>query len=209
MKQNCSTAKSGFNLVESAIVLGVIGLVIGGIWVAASAVQRENRRQDIRATIIDMNQRVAKTWANIAFSNPSSQFISLTQSIYDAEQIVPTSSLPANIRNYFGSANPYVFKMASGLYSSISAEINVPNLTTYAIGTLDKADCTWFGMSASSLLPVVNRRYVGHIFLTNSSGSFNIGYFDMASSQTNGLAITANCTDDKTNVYGLRASERP
>ena len=30
--------KRGFNLIESAIVLGVVGLVIGGIWVAASAV---------------------------------------------------------------------------------------------------------------------------------------------------------------------------
>lgn len=30
--------RKGFNLLEAAIVLGVIGLVIGGIWVAASAV---------------------------------------------------------------------------------------------------------------------------------------------------------------------------
>ena len=30
--------KRGFSLIESAIVLGVVGLVIGGIWVAASAV---------------------------------------------------------------------------------------------------------------------------------------------------------------------------
>ncbi len=28
----------GFNLVEAAIVLGVIGLIIGGIWIAASQV---------------------------------------------------------------------------------------------------------------------------------------------------------------------------
>ena len=30
--------RKGFNLIEAAIVLGVVGLVIGGIWVAASAV---------------------------------------------------------------------------------------------------------------------------------------------------------------------------
>lgn len=30
--------KKGFNLIEAAIVLGVVGLVIGGIWVAASVV---------------------------------------------------------------------------------------------------------------------------------------------------------------------------
>lgn len=35
--------KSGFSLVEAAIVLGVVGLVIGGIWVAATKVSEEQR----------------------------------------------------------------------------------------------------------------------------------------------------------------------
>jgi type II secretory pathway pseudopilin PulG len=36
---------SGFNLIEVAIVLGVIGLVIGGIWIAAAAVSRNVKVQ--------------------------------------------------------------------------------------------------------------------------------------------------------------------
>lgn len=35
--------KRGFSLIEAAIVLGIIGLVIGGIWVAAASVQENNR----------------------------------------------------------------------------------------------------------------------------------------------------------------------
>ena len=35
----------GFSLTELAIVLGVIGLVLGGIWVAASSVHRNNQLQ--------------------------------------------------------------------------------------------------------------------------------------------------------------------
>lgn len=35
--------RKGFNLVEAAIVLGIIGLVIGGIWTAASAVTENNK----------------------------------------------------------------------------------------------------------------------------------------------------------------------
>jgi hypothetical protein len=35
--------RRGFNLIEAAIVLGVIGLVIGGIWVAASDVSSKMR----------------------------------------------------------------------------------------------------------------------------------------------------------------------
>lgn len=34
-----NSSRTGFNLIEAAIVLAVIGLVIGGIWVAAAAVQ--------------------------------------------------------------------------------------------------------------------------------------------------------------------------
>jgi type II secretory pathway pseudopilin PulG len=40
LRLNCAAAaqkKNGFNLIEAVIVLGVVGLVIGGIWVAASA----------------------------------------------------------------------------------------------------------------------------------------------------------------------------
>lgn len=33
----------GFSLIEAAIVLGVVGLVIGGIWAAASSVREQNR----------------------------------------------------------------------------------------------------------------------------------------------------------------------
>ena len=33
--------KKGFSLIEAAIVLGVVGLVIGGIWVAAATVREE------------------------------------------------------------------------------------------------------------------------------------------------------------------------
>lgn len=36
--------KRGFNLIEAAIVLGVVGAVIGGIWWAASAVREKNRQ---------------------------------------------------------------------------------------------------------------------------------------------------------------------
>lgn len=44
--------KKGFNLIEAAIVLGVVGLVVGGIWVGAAAVS-ENWKvsQTVKATL--------------------------------------------------------------------------------------------------------------------------------------------------------------
>lgn len=43
-KYPATVFSSGFSLIEAAIVLGVVGLVIGGIWVAAAAVS-ENHKQ--------------------------------------------------------------------------------------------------------------------------------------------------------------------
>ncbi len=34
--------RRGFNLVEAAIVLGVVGLVIGGIWTGAASVKQNH-----------------------------------------------------------------------------------------------------------------------------------------------------------------------
>lgn len=47
-------SRYGFNLVEAAIVLGVIGLVIGGIWTAAASVER-NRKLNQSIQIISMS----------------------------------------------------------------------------------------------------------------------------------------------------------
>lgn len=43
--------RQGFSLIEAAIVLGVVGLVIGGIWVAAAAVQTKMMSNNIATGI--------------------------------------------------------------------------------------------------------------------------------------------------------------
>lgn len=48
--------KSGFNLIEAAIVLGVVGLVVGGIWSAASSVIENRRISKFTEDILLINQ---------------------------------------------------------------------------------------------------------------------------------------------------------
>ncbi len=49
--------RKGFNLIESAIVLGVVGLVIGGIWVAAATVMKSYQiNQTATALILTVNR---------------------------------------------------------------------------------------------------------------------------------------------------------
>lgn len=52
--------RHGFNLVEAAIVLGVVGLIIGGIWVAAASVTENSRENELANTVLSMAPRLAK-----------------------------------------------------------------------------------------------------------------------------------------------------
>ncbi len=49
-----SSKRRGFSLVESAIVLAVVGLVLGGIWVAAASIVKTNRINDTAAAILSI-----------------------------------------------------------------------------------------------------------------------------------------------------------
>jgi type II secretory pathway pseudopilin PulG len=50
--------QKGFSLVEAAIVLGIIGVVIGGIWVAAAAVQTNLREATASQGLLQIVQNV-------------------------------------------------------------------------------------------------------------------------------------------------------
>jgi len=52
----------GFNLIEAAIVLGVVGLVIGGIWVAASAVMAKQRQSETTRGVLQAIEMFRKSW---------------------------------------------------------------------------------------------------------------------------------------------------
>ena len=48
----------GFNLIEAAVVLGVIGLVIGGIWVGAAALNQSMRVNQLTSQILFLAARL-------------------------------------------------------------------------------------------------------------------------------------------------------
>jgi hypothetical protein len=54
------TKRKGFNLIEAAIVLGVVGLVIGGIWAAASAVIEKYRVNETSEGLVTSCNRLSR-----------------------------------------------------------------------------------------------------------------------------------------------------
>lgn len=55
--------RRGFNLIEAAIVLGVVGLVIGGIWAAAASVQSNMRISKTSAGVLTVVENAKKLFA--------------------------------------------------------------------------------------------------------------------------------------------------
>ena len=57
-------SKDGFNLIEAAIVLGIVGLVVGGIWAAASAAYENMRQQTASKNVLAFAQAIKNFYAN-------------------------------------------------------------------------------------------------------------------------------------------------
>lgn len=143
--------KKGFNLIEAAIVLGVVGLVIGGIWIAASAVQQEYRRIDIRNAFMDAQRRVTQLYT----FKPSAD-VSMTEVLYDTGQLVlPATIKPSTMTTAgftHGGLFNYFAKLDSGFFIAVGYQSTITRLH-YSIGFLNKADCIYVIESMENILP--------------------------------------------------------
>ncbi len=90
-----SRLRAGFNLVEAAIVLGVIGLVIGGIWVAAAAVQENYRQSKTLEQVLSIASNLTQVYKGIPITSTS--FLSDTSnsgiwgSVFPVDMVVSNS----------------------------------------------------------------------------------------------------------------------
>jgi type II secretory pathway pseudopilin PulG len=115
---NHSRRRRGFNLVEAAIVLGVVGLVIGGIWVTASALNSK-RYVNEAASLVLFLARITKE--NFRFEHyPATLMTNL-----DITFVLASFRLPASI-NFNGlyildnAGNRYRVLLSTWLNPSIS-----------------------------------------------------------------------------------------
>ena len=111
-------ARKGFNLIEVATVLGVVGLVVGAIWVGASAVQERMKVADTVKTIILIYDR----WEKLN-PNPSSY---LPDDTLLGDFFVTAGILPTNKKNLFNGN----WQVASeNQFGSMSIKISISGLT--------------------------------------------------------------------------------
>lgn len=166
---------SGFNLVEAAVVLGVAGLVIGGIWVAASSVQ-ENLRVSRTIEMIFTIARNAQNLINI------SQSTSIGNNSITAT-LVSSGGIPSNFVDT--SSNPKnAFGGGIGVYNWADAGNNRFDIYNHNV---PKSSCINLLVRLSALAAMAGGTG------TSSYSRAGLGYiavYDTSTSGTNTLATT-------------------
>jgi hypothetical protein len=95
---------AGFNLIEAAIVLGIVGLIVGGIWAAAGSAYENMRQQNASKQLLALVQGIRGFYAQ----NPSDVVNeNITQlfelGVLPADMVVDTAGVKA-LRHQWGGA---------------------------------------------------------------------------------------------------------
>jgi type II secretory pathway pseudopilin PulG len=90
--QRRATRQAGFNLIEAAIVLGIVGLIVGGIWAAAGSAYENMRQQNASKQLLALVQGIRGFYAQ----NPSDQVDEKIDNLYNlgilpADMVVDSS----------------------------------------------------------------------------------------------------------------------
>lgn len=180
-----STRKRAFSLIEAAIVLGVIGLVVGGIWVAAQSVAQANRRTEITAMFLEMKQRlVQKSYGNDFGANAINLY-AWTPILYSDTKTHPDRSTYYGLTSYSDQAK----QGASGLW--YSAVTSAGTLYSLAVAGLNDADCKWVLMNIQLLTDTRGSSVAPDTFIGNATASTNQCCVSAATTYTN---LSPYCT---------------
>lgn len=99
-------ANKGFNLIEAAIVLGIVGLVVGGIWVAATSVYANLRSKRATDELLGIAQSVRALFATSTVTGLGA--VDMTAAMAQAN-VLPTDTMTATPAATLSSntANPW------------------------------------------------------------------------------------------------------
>jgi len=100
-------ANKGFNLIEAAIVLGIVGLVVGGIWVAAASVYDNLRSKTATDQLLSIAQAMRSLYATSATVDPANG-TNLTAIVAPAN-VLPSNTLTTtpDLTTSANTSNPW------------------------------------------------------------------------------------------------------
>lgn len=152
--------RNGFSLVEAAVVLGVVGLVIGGIWVATTDVRRALKYKELTSDMALIISRLREKLSVQDMSNLGNGY-NLT-SFAITEQILPQSWITASGGVLMPLGTGYGF----GIFSLVSQ-------FDFSIYNIDSESCIRF----VSYMTTHAKNSVASIWLSASGVSFSPSSF--------------------------------
>lgn len=165
--------QSGFNLIEAAIVLGIVGLIVGGIWAAASSAYENMRQQTASKQLLALVQNVRNFYAQAGtdtFDNSVANIVNL--GLAPNDMVINASGTPT-LRHQWGSTVTFTTTA-------------VPNYATFGVvfNNLKRDQC------ANLLSRVANAaRGSGLLIVTN--GTANV--LDLSTNASNTLPASTTC----------------
>lgn len=202
----------GFNLVESAIVLGIVGLVIGGIWAAAAGIQRNMYRNEIIEAVQRANQNFASVWKGLSLSDNAQHYVVITPTIFPPGELVSSAGF-SGVNAYYDFGGYDVYKSPSGLLMDVYADTTGGLLSTvvFTFGPIDRADCNWLGRVFLTVAPNnggVENSGSGQVNVHNSTGDTSLYYYFEFSGFNLGdpmiAALDGACKSSKTNFISIK-----
>lgn len=104
--------QKGFNLIEAAIVLGVVGLVIGGIWVAAAAVSENHKIKQATSGVLSIVENIRRlfhgNWPDVQTQLASDSPIGHTMGIFDGADGFYYNDDDGKMHDPWGTGNFYI-----------------------------------------------------------------------------------------------------
>lgn len=211
----CHDPSRGFSLIETAIVLGVVGLVIGGIWVAAASIQRAMGRNEIATVIGRANQNFINTWTGVPLADDGSHFLTFTPTLFPQSELVDASGF-TGVNTYYNFGSNKVYMSPRGLVYEMYADLTTgTGVFSYTVGPVDRADCHWMAMRFLQLFPDnggSNGSGMGQVNIYNSTGQalayYNFGYDGFNLGQDLIDAVDGACETSRSNFFSV-TSGRP
>lgn len=165
-KANDLSTPHGFSLIEAAIVLGVIGLVIGGIWIAAADLTAKQRLNEAAAGTLTTIENARRLFPAYSYPTTTGTTIFIGETMHAAGAYPPgwVASLHQAISPE--GVRVEITQSCASTCPALSFKFWGPGQTTYPT-SLSVAECTYL---MKRLINLVNSRNdFLHILINNAA----------------------------------------
>lgn len=181
-------SEQGFNLIEAAIVLGIVGLIVGGIWAAASSAYNNMRLQGATSQILVVAQN-----ARNMFSNNPSDTEALTN-----EQSISLGLVPTNMVTNVSGSN--VIRSPWGSQVDVTRGSG-DRFITIVYNDLPQASCTGLltrlaGTGSNSGIRTISGGAAGNVYVADPTVAQDL----LVSATETAAACTATTTTNDITV---------